>query len=80
MHLTPTSASWLNQVEQFFALLTYKKIRRGVYRGVNALRADVASFIAHHNADLKPIRWTKSADQILASIERFCQYNIPAKV
>jgi transposase len=79
VHLTPTSSSWLNQVERFFALLTDKKIRRGIYRSVNALRADIVSFIGHHNADPKPFRWTKSADDILASIERFCRYNTPAR-
>ncbi len=79
VHLTPTSSSWLNQVERFFALLTDKKIRRGVYRSVAALRADITSFIDRHNADPKPFRWTKSADDILASIERFCRYNAPAK-
>ena len=79
VHLTPTSSSWLNQVERFFALLTDKKIRRGIYRSVTALRADIASFIDRHNADPKPFRWTKSADDILASIERFCRYNAPAK-
>jgi transposase len=79
VHLTPTSSSWLNQVERFFALLTDKKIRRGIYRSVNALRTDIASFISKHNADPKPFRWTKSADDILASIERFCRYNTPAK-
>jgi transposase len=79
VHLTPTSASWLNQVERFFALLTEKKIRRGVYRSVAALRADIAAFIERHNAEPKPFKWTKSADQILASIERFCRYNKPAK-
>ena len=79
VHLTPTSASWLNQVERFFALITGKKIRRGVYKSVVALRADIASFIENHNADPRPFRWTKSADDILASIERFCRYNAPAK-
>src|ERR1700751_5616141 len=79
VHLTPTSSSWLNQVERFFALLTDKKIRRGVYRSVTALRADITSFIDRHNADPKPFRWTKSADDILASIERFCRYNVPEK-
>ena len=79
VHLTPTSSSWLNQVERFFALLTDKKIRRGVYRSVAALRADITSFIDRHNADPKPFRWTKSADDILASIERFCRYNAPAE-
>lgn len=79
VHLTPTSASWLNQVERFFALLTDKKIRRGIYRSVAALKTDIASFIGQHNADPKPFRWTKSADDILASIERFCRYNAPAR-
>ena len=78
VHLTPTSASWLNQVERFFALITERKIRRGVYHSVVALRADIMSFIQAHNADPKPFRWTKSADAILASIERFCAYNQPA--
>lgn len=78
VHLTPTSASWLNQVERFFAVLTDKKIRRGIYRSVAALRTDIASFIRLHNASPKPFRWTKSADDILASIERFCRYNAPA--
>jgi len=79
VHLTPTSSSWLNQVERFFALLTDKKIRRGIYRSVNALRKDISSFISHHNAEPKPFKWTKSADDILASIERFCRYNSTAK-
>jgi transposase len=77
VHLTPTSSSWLNQVERFFALLTDKKIRRGVHRSVAGLQADIAAFIDQHNADPKPFRWTKSADDILASIERFCLYNAP---
>jgi hypothetical protein len=62
-----------------FALLTDRKIRPGIYRSVAALRADITSFIDRHNADPKPSRWTKSADDILASIERFCRYNAPAK-
>ncbi|WP_346732105.1 transposase [Bradyrhizobium sp. 30] len=72
VRLTPTSSSWLNQVERFFALLTDKKIRRGVYRSVAALRVDIASFIERNNADPKAFQWIKSADDILASIERFC--------
>ena len=79
VHLTPTSSSWLNQVERFFALITDKKIRRGIYRSVQALRADIMNFISLHNAEPKPFRWTKSADDILASIERFCRYNAQAK-
>ena len=80
VHLTPTSSSWLNQVERFFALLTERQIRRGIHRSVAALKSAITNFIERHNADPKPFRWTKSADDILASIERFCVYNAPAKV
>lgn len=80
VHLTPTSSSWLNQVERFFALLTERQIRRGVHRSIDALRAAIDDFIAAHNADPKPFRWTRSADDILASIERFCLYNAPVEV
>jgi transposase len=79
VHLTPTSSSWLNQVERFFALITERKIRRGIYRSVAALRTEITSFIEHHNAHPKPFRWTKSANDILGSIERFCAYNLPTK-
>jgi transposase len=79
VHLTPTSASWLNQVERFFALLTERQIRRGIHRSLAALHAAIADFIDRHNADPKPFRWTKSADDILAAIERFCVYNAPAE-
>ena len=72
VHFTPTSASWINQVERFFALLTDRQIRRGVHRSLASLHDAITAFIDQHNADPKPFRWTKSADDILASIERFC--------
>jgi transposase len=72
MHFTPTSSSWLNQVERFFALLTQKQIKRGAHKSVKALIDDIQIFIDRHNANPKPLRWVKSADDILASIERFC--------
>lgn len=72
VHFTPTSASWINQVERFFALITDKQIRRGVHRSTQHLEADIRAFIDAHNADPKPFRWTKSADDILAAIQRFC--------
>ena len=78
VHLTPTSSSWINQVERFFALLTERQIRRGVHRSLDALHEAITSFINQHNADPKPFQWTKSADDILASIERFCVRNAPA--
>lgn len=79
MHFTPTSSSWLNQVERFFALLTEKKIKRGAHSSKTALIKDIESFIDNHNANPKPLRWTKSADDILASIERFCRRTLDAR-
>ena len=73
MHFTPTGASWINQVERFFALLTEKQIRRGVHRSTRQLESDIRAFIDAHNADPKPFRWTKSADDILAAVRRFCR-------
>lgn len=73
VHFTPTGASWINQVERFFALLTEKQIRRGVHHSTQALERDIRAFIDAHNADPKPFRWTKSADDILTTIQRFCQ-------
>jgi len=72
-HFTPTSSSWINQVERFFALLAEKQIKRGAHRSVKQLIAAIVAFITQHNENPKPFRWTKSADDILASIERFCR-------
>jgi transposase len=73
LHFTPTSSSWLNQVERFFALLTARRLRRGVHRSVEELEAAVLAYVDHHNAEPRPFRWTRSADQILASVGRFCE-------
>lgn len=73
MHVTPTGASWLNQVERWFALLTQKQIRRGVHRSTRALEAAIMQYIAIANEQPKPFVWTKSADEILASVQRFCR-------
>ena len=72
-HFTPTSASWINQVERFFALLTEQQIKRGAHHSTKALEAAIAAYIDARNADPKPFRWTKTADDILASIARFCR-------
>jgi len=77
VHLKTSSASWLNQVERFFCPHYQRKIRRGIYRSVAALRADIMSFLDKHNTDPAPFRWTKSAADILATIERFCLRNLP---
>jgi transposase len=78
IHYTPTSASWLNQVERFFALLTERALRRGVFRSVGELETAIKTYIETTNADPKPFRWTKSADDILASIQRFCLRTLDA--
>ena len=72
VHFTPTSASWINQVERWFATLTEKQIRRGTHRSTRQLEQAIRSYLTTYNADPKPFAWAKSADDILASIERFC--------
>ena len=64
MHFTPTSSSWLNQVERWFALLTDKQIRRGVHKNVQALEKDIRAWIADWNDNPRPFAWTKTADEI----------------
>jgi transposase len=73
VHFTPTSASWINQVERWFAELTRKRLRRGVHTSVRQLQADIRAFIDRYDQNPKPFKWTKSADQILTSVKRFCQ-------
>jgi transposase len=72
-HFTPTSSSWINQVERFFALLAEKQIKRGAHTSVKELIVAIEDFISRQNANPRPLRWTKSADDILASIDRFCR-------
>jgi transposase len=72
LHFTPTSSSWLNQVERFFAPLAARRLKRGVHRSVEDLEAAVLAHVERHNAEPRPFRWTRSADQILASVARFC--------
>src|SRR3546814_20342657 len=76
VHFTPTSASWINQVERWFAELTRKQLQRGVHRPTAELEADIAAFIKMHNANPKPYKWVKSAADILAAVKRFCQKTI----
>ena len=72
VHFTPTSSSWLNLVERWFAELTTKKLKRGAHRAVRQLNTDIRAWIATWNDDPKPFLWTKTADQILDSIARYC--------
>ena len=72
LHFTPTSASWLNLVERWFAALTEKQLRRGAFRSTRELELAITRYLESHNAQPQPFVWTKTADQILASIARFC--------
>jgi transposase len=73
LHFTPTGSSWLNLVERWFAALTEKQLRRGVHRSTRELEQAILHYIESTNADPKPFIWTKTADQILASVARFCE-------
>ena len=72
VHFTPTSGSWMNLVERRFAALTVKQLRRGVHRSTRELEAAIRRYIDITNERPKPFRWTKTADEILASVARFC--------
>jgi transposase len=78
LHFTPTHASWLNQVERWFGLLTQRQLRRGAHTSVGALKQAITDFIAVNNEAPKPFTWTKSADDILAKIARFAQRTLTA--
>jgi transposase len=73
LHFTPTSASWLNLVERWFAELTNRKLRRSSHRSVAELEADLRAWIAAWNQDPKPFVWTKTADEILDSLASYLQ-------
>ena len=73
LHFTPTSSSWLNLVERWFAELTTKKLRRGSHRSVRELNADIRAWIDSWNETPRPFVWAKTADEILDSIARYCK-------
>jgi hypothetical protein len=72
LHFTPTSSSWLNLVERWFSELTTKKLRRGTHTSVRQLNTDIRTWITTWNDNPRPYVWTKTADQILASIGNYC--------
>jgi transposase len=72
VHFTPTGASWLNLVERWFATLTAKQIRRGTHRSTRELEAAIRNYLAVYNEDPRPFVWTKTADEILQTLKRYC--------
>jgi transposase len=73
LHFTPTSASWINLVERWFGELDRKQLRRGNFHGTDELIATIMRYVEHSNTTPKPFVWTKTADEILASVARFCR-------
>jgi hypothetical protein len=73
LHNTPTSGSWLNQVEQFFAEITDKRIRRGAFRSMASLETVIMDYLENHNEDPKPFVWTADADLILDRVRKVCE-------
>ena len=73
MHFTPTSASWMNQVERWFAAITERQIRRGTHRSTQELEQAIEEYLRVHNENPKPFIWTKSADQIFESLKIYCE-------
>ena len=69
LHFTPTSASWLNAVENFFSKMTRQRIRRGVFRSIVDLQTAINAYLAEHNASPKPFVWTQSAEAFLAKLD-----------
>ena len=74
LHFTPTSASWINQVERWFAALTEQQIRRGSHRSTSQLEQAIKQYLAVYNENPKPFIWTKSADQIFESLKNCCEW------
>lgn len=68
VHFIPTSSSWLNQVERFFADITRRHIRRGTFTSVASLERSILGYVNHHNTDAKPFVWTATADSILGKL------------
>jgi len=73
LHFTPTGASWINLVERWFAALTEKQLRRGVYRSTRELESAIKQYLKIHNEEPRPFIWTKTADEILSTLARFCK-------
>jgi len=73
VHFTPTGASWLNQVERFFAEITNKRIRRGAFRSVRQLETAIKGYLQEYNENPRPFRWTATADLILEKVKHVCK-------
>ncbi|MET7790304.1 hypothetical protein ABZS93_27440 [Streptomyces sp900116325] len=73
LHFTPTGSSWINQVERWFGYLAHQVIRCGAHKNIQALEADIRAWVKDWNEDPKPFIWTKTAEEILDPLARFCR-------
>ena len=73
VHYTPTYASWLNQVEMWFDIITQRAIRRGTFKSVKDLMTKIEQFVAEYNCNSHPLSWTATVDSILEKVKRLCQ-------
>ena len=74
VHLTPTYASWINQVERWFGIITQKAIRRGSFRNVGELTEKINAFVEHYNTQASPFVWVATTISILAKLQRLCHH------
>jgi hypothetical protein len=73
VHFTPTSASWLNQVERFFAEITTRRIRRGVFKSLPSLEKAINDYLEQYNENARPFNWYADADNILRRVANVCK-------
>ncbi len=78
LHFTPTHSSWLNQVECWFSILTEKQLKRGSHHSVVELKRAIQEFLDAHNEAPQPFKWIKTADEIIAKVQRFCEQTLQA--
>jgi transposase len=71
LHFTPTSSSWLNQIERWFAEITRRRIRRGTFRSVRDLTSAIAEYIRIYNQNPQPFRWVASASRIIRKVQKY---------
>jgi transposase len=73
VHFTPTSSSWLNQIERWFAEITRKRIRRGTFRSVRDLIKAIQDYVQRYNRNPQPFRWVASASKIIRKVNKYKQ-------
>ena len=71
IHFTPTSSSWLNQIERWFVEITRKRIRRGTFRSVGELIKAIKEYVRHYNRKAQPVQWVATVNQIVRKVHKY---------